>query len=195
MLFLQSVRFAADRPHVWVSGAGWGWDWLWPKAAAWRSGFSAGTKSVWKQISTQVALTARTCQWGMLGASGNKTRQTSPTSCSSLVYSVHSFTLPFLSLIQQCGQQVHSLSPPGGKQIPEEECNKALSLSLCLSLTLSLWVCVCVCVCAVAGRWAVLQSLPNKLVYTHTGKTDNANQSLQDTSSTDVGFFLQSDRV
>lgn len=66
MLFLQSVRLAADRPHVWVS-----WDWLWPKAAAW-SGFSFTTKSAWKQISSQVALTARTCQWGMLDASGKQ---------------------------------------------------------------------------------------------------------------------------
>lgn len=80
----------------------------------------------------------------------------------------HSFIYPFIrsslpvSLIQQCGQQVLSLSPPGEKQIPEEECNKAPSLSVCPSLPLSK------CVCAVTGRWAVLQSLPNKLVHTHT---------------------------
>ena len=165
MLFLQPVRLAADRPHVWVSGADWSWDFLWPKAAAW-SGFSVTTKSAWKQISTQVAPTARTCQWGMLDASGKtKPVKRVPLLCPSLVYSVHSFPLffPFLSFSSR-GQQVHSLSTPGEKQIPEEECNKALSLSLsvCPSLSLS------ECVCAVAGRWAVLQSLPNKLVYTHT---------------------------
>lgn len=71
MLFLQSVRFTADRPHGWVSGAGWGRRCLWPKARARRSGSSATTESVWKQISTQVAPMARTCQRGMLDASGN----------------------------------------------------------------------------------------------------------------------------
>lgn len=68
--------------------------------------------------------------------------------------------------IQQRGQQVRSLSTPGEKQIPQEECNKALSL--------------CVSVCSVGERWAVLQSLPNKLVHTHKRKADSANQSLRD---------------
>lgn len=96
----------------------------------------------------------------MLDASGHKTRQKSPATCPSLIYPVHSFA-PFILVyfIQQCGQQVRSLSTPGEKQIPEEECNKALSL--CPPLSLS----ECVCVCAVEGRWAVLQSLPNKLVF------------------------------
>lgn len=71
MLFLQSVRFTADRPHGWVSGVGWGRHCLRPKARARRSGSSATTESVWKQISTQVAPMARTCQQGMLDASGN----------------------------------------------------------------------------------------------------------------------------
>lgn len=192
MLFLQSVRLAADRPHVWVYGAGWSWDWLWPKAPAW-SGFSVTTESAWKQISTQVALTARTCQWGMLNASRNKTRQTGPATCPSLIYSVHSFTLfsppPSVSFIQPHGQQVRSLSTPGERQIPEEECNKALSLAFCPSLSFSLSVCVC----AVAG-WAVLQSLPNKLVHTQRKQTMPINPwDIDSTDSTDFGFFLESD--
>lgn len=118
----------------------------------------------------------------------NKTHQTSPTTCPPLIYSVHSFT-PFILVyfIQQCGQQVRSLGTPGERQIPEEECNKALSLCPALSFSLSLSVCVC----AVEGRWAVLQSLPNKLVYTHKGKADSANQSLWDTGCSDFGFVLK----
>ena len=65
---------------------------------------------------------------------------------------IHSF-LP-VSLIQQYRQQVRSLGPPGEMQIPEEEWNNALSLYLS------------VCVRAVTGRWAVLQSLLNKLIHT-----------------------------
>lgn len=165
MSFLQPVRLAADRPHVWVSGAGWSWKWLCPNAAAWSS-FSVTTKSAWKQISTQVAPTARTCQWGMLDASGNKTRQTSPTTCPSLICPVHSFTLFFPSL---------SFGSMGSRSVPSAPLGRSkslrrsvtrLSLSLCPSLSLSLWLSVSVC--AVAGRWAVLQSLPNKLVNTHT---------------------------
>lgn len=117
MLFLQSVRLAADRPHVWVSW-GWGWGWLWPKAAAW-SGLSVTTESAWKQIRTQVALTARTCQWGMLGASANKTRQTSPTPCPSLVYSAHSFTLFFPRSLHSAVWAAGSFPrPPWGEANP-----------------------------------------------------------------------------
>lgn len=169
MLFLQSVRLAADGPHVCLNG-----DWLWSKAAAW-SGCSVTTKSAWKRISTQVAPMARTCQWGMLDASGDRTRQMGPAACPSLTYSVHSFAPLILGrFIQQCGQQVRSLSTPGEKQFLEEECNKALCLC---PLTLSPWVCVCVC--AEEGRWAVLQSSPNKLVDALKGKADSANQSVR----------------
>ena len=187
MLFLQPVRLAADRPHVWVSGADWSWDFLWPKAAAW-SGFSVTTKSAWKQISTQVAPTARTCQWGMLDASGKtKPVKRVPLLCPSLVYSVHSFPLffPFLSFSSR-GQQVHSLSTPGEKQIPEEECNKALSLSLSLCLSFPLSFRVCVCSSREMGSPPIFAK--QTCIHTHRVKADSANQSLGDTGCSDFGF-------
>lgn len=169
MLFLQSVRLAADRPHVWVSGAGWSWDWLWdwlwPNACAAWSGFPAW-KSVWKQISTQVALTARTCQWGMLNASANKTRQTSPTSCSSLIYTVHSFT-PFF--------QSRSFSSVGSRSFPSAPLGRSKSLRRSVTrLSLSLTFCLCVC-----SNWEMgCPPIFAKQTCTHTQRESRQCQSI-----------------